>query len=425
MSLPSILIRIKNRLGELWEHSAFRYAIFLHVFYYILSLILVLVFLREQNDFLIFFKAGGIFLNNIEDLYNQENYLWDFRYFPLSAMFFVPFYLLGFDLGFIFFHTLNLVLNILICIILYKIIMISRGEDHEKDDKRVILYICIYIMAIPHVFNYILGQINLYIIVLILTSLYIFLKHETLKWQFIGSVIFGISIIIKPIALFLAPFLLIINLDLRNKKIIINFPKSAVRALGAFLPLSLNFILFLMYPKLLEGFMATNFTGINPITINFSFSVTKLVLNFCYIINIPFNQLYVLIGVIGIFGGVGFVIFMIGEKDRYSIIHGYTLGILIMLLIYFDSWDHHLLILLPLLIIVIFSLPRRSKIAAPYFKKSFFYLSYFPMLFMGLWFLTAPLYPFNFVTTFFLIVVYIGICKCHLGMKINQNCEAS
>ena len=188
MSIIQKIIRIKERLIDLWtNYPLFKYAVIVHLGYFVVSLILVLTVFREQNDFLIYFTAGGVFYNDLNNLYNQEQYLWDYRYLPLSAVIFIPFYLLGFELGFIVFHFLNLVVNILICDILYKLIALVKGKDHEKDDKRVILFICIYLMAAPQIFNYILGQINLFVAYFILLSLYIFLKYEKLKWQFFGS----------------------------------------------------------------------------------------------------------------------------------------------------------------------------------------------------------------------------------------------
>lgn len=174
MFIRSTITRIKNRSYQLLRFKILQCAIIIHLFYFFLSILLVLVFFREQNDFLVYYTAGGVFLNDIKNLYVQENYLWNYRYFPLSAIFFVPFYLLGFDLGFIIFQIVNLVLNMLICSILYKIITIVRAKSNEKDDKRIILYLSLYLMSLPQVFNYILGQINLFVTFLIVSSLYIF-----------------------------------------------------------------------------------------------------------------------------------------------------------------------------------------------------------------------------------------------------------
>ncbi|MFX1296429.1 MAG: hypothetical protein ACFFD2_16440, partial [Promethearchaeota archaeon] len=80
-----------KRFKELWiNFKFFRYAVIGHLGYFIVTLIIVLTILREQNDFIIYFNAGGIFYNDINGLYDQEHYLWDYRYLPLSAMFFVP-----------------------------------------------------------------------------------------------------------------------------------------------------------------------------------------------------------------------------------------------------------------------------------------------------------------------------------------------
>jgi len=230
---------------------------------------------------------------------------------------------------------------------------------------------------------------------------------------FFGSLILGVSIILKPIAFFLIPFLLVINLDFkRKKKFNVDFLTSLVRLIGVFLPVSLNIFLFLAYPKLWDGFIETNFTGSNPVTLNFSFSITKLILNFCFVYNIPFNQLYVLIIVLGIIGGIGFIIFIIGKFDKnYQIIYGITFGIIIMLLGYYDSWDHHLLNLIPLLIIIIFILPRHSEITMKYLRKSVLFFTLFDLAFMGIWFLIWFYFPYNFASTIFLILVFIGITK--------------
>jgi len=423
MIFVNLLISVKRKFNRFWEEKIFRIAVLLHLFYYLLSIILFFTVLSEKNDFLIFYESGKIFLNDINNLYNQAYYLWDFRYFPLSALFFVPFSLIDFRLAFVLFNTLNLFLNFLIIMLLYKIIKIVRGEDHEQNDKRIILYISIYLMGVPHVLNYILGQINLFVTLFILISLLIFLTHKSNVWQFIGSAILGISIIIKPTSIFLIPFLLILHFDLEKRKLRIDFSKSFIRIFGVILPVLSNFVLFAAFPKLWEDFLATNFTGSNPIALNFSYSLTKLITNFCFLYNIPFNQLTVLFVSVGIVGGIGFIGFVLIRREQSSILYGYTFGILIMLLTYFDSWDHHLLNLTPLLIIIIFNLPRKTELLN-YIKPSLFFFNFFDILFVGIWYLTYPLFPYNFVGTFFLILALFGVIKYCL-VKKSKNVEVS
>ncbi|KKK44913.1 MAG: hypothetical protein Lokiarch_14170, partial [Candidatus Lokiarchaeum sp. GC14_75] len=159
-------------------------------------------------------------------------------------------------------------------------------------------------------------------------------------------------------------------------------------------------------------FLETNFTGNNPVALNFSFSITKLITNFCYFFNIPFNQLYILVGIIIIVGGLSLIVFIIRRFEKNSIVYGYTFGIIVMLLVYYDSWDHHLLNLTPLLIIIMFNLPTNSDITKS-MKPSLFFFSFFDLAFVGIWYLIYPLFPFNFEgTMFLLILLYLLIKSC-------------
>ena len=422
MTLTVLFIRVFKKLKEFWNEKIFRYAILVQIFYVLLSTILFFLFLYQKNDFVIFYESGRIFLTDIENLYNQANYLWDFRYFPLSAFFFIPFSFLDFGLAFILFNIFNFILNILISLMMYKIIKTIRGSDHETSDKRIILYISLYLMGVPHILNYIYGQINLFITFSILASLLIFLFYKKIKWQLLGSFILGISIIIKPTSFFLIPFLLVIRFDMSTKKLKIDFSTSVVRLFGVLIPVSLNFVLFAVYPKLWSDFLSTNFTGSNPLALNFSFSLTKLVTNFCYFFNIPFNQLIILIVLVGLIGGLGFLSYILRRRDTDYIIYGYTIGIIIMLLTYFDSWDHHLLNLTPLLIITIFNLPRKAKLI-DYIKPSFFFFNFFDIIFVGVWFLTYPLFPYNFVGTFFLFVLLYSLTRYLLVKRLKTDEE--
>ncbi|MFX1409854.1 MAG: glycosyltransferase family 87 protein [Promethearchaeota archaeon] len=416
MNLKECLFRMKGRLRELWQHKVFRYALLVHGFYFIFGTILTLSFFRDQNDFLVYYNVGKVFIHDLNDLYNPANYNWPFRYFPLSAILFVPFYILGFELGFITFNTINLILNVLICIILYKIVILIRGDDHEKDDKRVILYISLFLMSIPNFFNYILGQINLYVTLLILLSLLIYFKYDQTKWQFIASLILGISIIVKPITIFMIPFLIMINYDFKKESLKFNFSNSLIRLVGVIFPLSLNFIIFLIFPSLLEDFIAINFTGVDTIYINHSFSATKIIENLLFLIGFSEEQLLnyqllIFLSTLLIIAGLSFFIYVFSRLNSWSLIFGYSFGILIMLIAYFDTWDHHLLILTPMLVILIFNLPRDSKITNNIIKPSLFFFSFFDLAFMGIWFLTYDYFPINFVPTIFLILVFYGISK--------------
>ena len=425
--MSTYFIKIKGRFRELWEFKIFRYAILIHGFYFILSMILTLIFFRDQNDFLVYYEGGKVFIDNINELYNQANYTrWPFRYFPISAIFFVPFYLMGFNLGFILFNLTNLILNILICVVLYKIIILIRGEDHEQEEKRIVLYISLFLMGLPNLFNYILGQINLYITFLILMSLYLFLKYEDAKYNLIASIILGLSILFKPITIFLIPFLLVIHFNLEEKKFEIKIFKSIIRLVGFLIPLSLNIFFFLISSELLDGFLDVNLTGEDTVLKNHSFSITKLIQNFFIVLGFSQTQLLsfqlpIFLIILIIIGGIGFIFYLIRRFDDNYLIYGYTFGILIMFLGYFDSWDHHLLILTPLLIIIIFNLPRDSDLTKKFNKPSFFFLNFFDLAFMGIWFLIKNWFPFNFMSTIFLLLIFYSLSKYCLLKDLAKN----
>ncbi|MHA2267967.1 MAG: hypothetical protein ACXAB8_09250 [Promethearchaeota archaeon] len=382
------LAKLKDKIKELWEYRIFRYTILIHGGYFIVSIILTLFLYREQNDFLVYYEVGEVVLRDINDIYT-ETYRWPYRYFPLSALYFVPFYLMGFDLGFIIFNLINLILNILICIYLFKIIDLVKGRDHEKDNKRVVLYICLYMISLPQIFNYILGQVNLYV---------------------------TLSIVIKPITIFMIPFLLVLQFDLKSKKFKFDLWKSVTRMVGVILPLSLNLVLFIIFPRLLQGFIATNFTSTEPSQPNHSFSITKLIINLLFSTGLTDDQvlsiqLPIFLIVLIFFAVIGLIAFTIRKNIPHSIIYGYSFGILIMLICYYDSWDHHLLNLTPLLLIALFNFPRQSEITKKFIKPSFLFLSFLDLAFMGLYRVLINVFPFNFASTIFLILVFYGLIK--------------
>ncbi len=218
MNEKKILRELYSKIQKLWTYKIIRYAIIIHIFYYILSIILFFTVFYEQNDFRAFYNAGSTFITNINELYSQENLNIHFRYLPLSALLYVPFTIFDFNVGYIVFTLFNLVLTIISSFILYKIIIFIRNEDNTKEKQTQVLYISLFLLCLPHIDNYVLGQINLYILTLILIALYLFLKYDQLKWQIIGGIILGISINIKPMTILLIPFIVVINFNINEKK---------------------------------------------------------------------------------------------------------------------------------------------------------------------------------------------------------------
>jgi hypothetical protein len=409
-----------SRIKELWKYRIFKIAIIIHTFYVVFSILSVILVLKDLSDYNVYYQSAGVFIKNIQDLYNQSNYSYAYRYFPLSPVFYIPFYLMGFELGFILYTIFNSFLCIVISVLLYKIIMKIRGDGHEQGDERVIFYISLFFMGLPLFSNYILGQNNLLVTFMMILSLYLFMKSSEIKMEFIASLVLGISIIIKPITITIIPFLILIEFDYNHKRFNFKAKKSIMRVIGALIPLSLNLIYFLLYPSLWDGFLQTNFTGTNPVDINFSFSLTKLIINTFDTLGVPYSQLLIIAITLLLFGGSGFIFYIFRKKITPPILFGYIYSVLITLIVYFDSWDHHLLTLTPLLIIILFYLPRKSETTRKYIKPGFLFFNFIDLGFFGLFVLIYKVFPFNFVPTIVLILVFYGISRYCIKNKTND-----
>jgi hypothetical protein len=425
MKLKSYIAYFKKIWKVFWSYKSFKSAFYIQIGFIITSIILTLIFLRDANDFLVFYKSAEVFLNNFQELYNPVEYgsAWEFRYFPLSPLMFIPFYILGFDIGFIVFTVFNFILNMLICVILFRIVRILKPKQTEEDKSSLIFYISVYLIGVPQLINLFLGQINLYVTFLTLLAIYIFLKYDSIKWDFIGSLILGISVIIKPITVLLIPFLILININLKKRKINFLVKRSFVRLFSAIIPIFFNVIIFVIYPNLWNGFMEVNFTGSNPTDISFSFSLTKIIMNFFVYNNISFNQTLIFFIVLVIFGFLGFIFYVFRGNGKNTILIGFIFGFLITFISYFEVWEHHLLTLIPFLILFLFILPDNSSIWKKFIKPSFYVYNFLHLAFLLIFVLTYNFFPYNFGVTIFLILNFYGLIKYCIVKNRNKSDE--
>ncbi|MBD3216272.1 MAG: DUF2029 domain-containing protein [Candidatus Lokiarchaeota archaeon] len=409
-NLDNILKEIGMNISKLGKYSFFKIAIVVQIGYIIVALSLFFTVFYSTNDFTVFYDAGNRVIFNIDKLYFRENNDFFFRYLPLSALIYTPFSLLGFNVSYITFMFFNLALNVGICIYIYKIITLIN-TNRNACDERMARYISLFLGASPQVNNYILGQNNLIVIFLILMAIFLFIKHNSIQGDFLGSFLIGISICVKPIAFLAVPFLLIMNYEVKERKIRLDVKKSLMRTVGALLFLLPNVAVFYLKPALWDGFLSNNFAGGNIIEIKHSFSLTKLILNGFTFFNIPVNQTIIFLSLLFLIGITGFLFYILDNTNRKSILYGLSLGMLVLLLVYYDTWDHHLLIIIPLFILIIFDIPNDSKIAKNYLKPSLYFFVFIDLIFMGIWYLMKAWFPFNFPPTIFLMLSFYGIIK--------------
>ncbi|MCK4281000.1 MAG: DUF2029 domain-containing protein, partial [Candidatus Lokiarchaeota archaeon] len=391
-----------------------------HCVYLIISLMLFyFAGFSETCDFLTYFNAGKIIIEDINDLYNQSNYLFPYRYFPISAYFFTPFSMMGLEIGYFVFQIFSLFLNFACCYIIYinaaKIQLNRLNSKKNNLNSRSIKYITIYLLCFPHFMNYALGQINNLITVFLLLALYFFLKNS-LIYEFLGGILIGISISIKPLAIFIIPFIIIINWNRKNKKLKIDFKRSSLRLFGVIIPILVSVLFFILYPTLWQGFVDINFSGeYTEEGINNSISITRAILNLFYIMGIQSSKFIIPIIIVLIVAIPGFLIYIFKKNSNVGINEGLIMGMIIMLLVYFDSWDHHIVSLAPFLSIFLITINSRVNLKVTRliknFKIGYFLLALLVVPLSGLFFLTYQIFPFNLWASIFLLIIYISLLK--------------
>ncbi|TFF87173.1 MAG: DUF2029 domain-containing protein, partial [Promethearchaeota archaeon] len=167
MNLKQKLTNFGKKFSGLWKYTFFKIAILVQIGYIIVSTILFLSIFYSQNDFIVFYNAGKNILFDIDTLYFKDDNQFFFRYFPLSAIFYIPFSLFDFISGYFAFMGFNLILNIGICINMYKLIKLFNNKDNLSEENMA-RYFALFLGASPQVNNYVLGQNNLLVIFLIL-----------------------------------------------------------------------------------------------------------------------------------------------------------------------------------------------------------------------------------------------------------------
>jgi hypothetical protein len=389
----------------------------------------------DENDFLSFYYAGLNVIEDLPNLYNSSLSPFPFRYLPLSAYFFTPFSILGLKLGYFVFQVFNFFLNILILYIIFRILQVYRnlGNDsifnykldtfkeviNREENESILHQSSVFLIGLPQFMNYFLGQINILVAVLILSSLLYFLKGNV-KNELIGGFLLGLGILIRPTLILILPFLIIFNYNRENKKFVFKIRRTAIRLLGSIILIILSGIYFLIYPQMLTDFITVNLTGEytyaieGGIEINPSFSLTRILLILFQLIEFDINGFLVFI-IISLVIIIPLYYFYIQNSDHsLKLIDGYFAGLLILLIVYFDSWPHHIVVLTPFLIF--FLLINKSFRYYRMIKYLHYLLAILMVGFWGLFYLTYSFFPFNLGGLILLMLLYY----CLVVYQANQ-----
>ncbi|MHA2185428.1 MAG: glycosyltransferase 87 family protein [Promethearchaeota archaeon] len=360
----------------------------------------------DNTDYLTFHNAGLIAVNDLPKLYDPSLYLFPFRYLPLAAYFFTPFSLLGLELGYFFYQIFNFFLNFVIIYLIYRIFLFYRNQNldstkhidsynlkyifSEPENKSLLHHGSIYLLMLPQFMNYFLGQINVIVLILILTS-FLFLLKGGNRNDFLGGLMLGLGILFKPTLALIIPFIIPIGFDKLHRKLTLQFKKMILRLSGPVILVLFSGLIFLFYPQMLNDFIDVNLAGDyiyttgSDLEINPSFSLTRIILILFEVIGLSFNRLLIMLLVTLIILIPLFILFIFSSNQSNKLMIGFLSGISVMLLVYFDSWPHHLVVLAPFMIL--FILLNKNFKRLKLFKYVYYLLTNLSLAFWGIYFL--------------------------------------
>jgi len=352
---------------------------------------------KDNNDFLTFYNAGLIVIKDLPNLL---------------------------EVGYFVFQIFNFLLNIAIIYLIYKIIQLYSNLNNlnyelenfkdlfSKPENNSILYqSAILIIMLPQFMNYFLGQINTLVSIFILTSVFYFLKEDD-KSNFIGGLMLGFAILIKPTLILLIPFILPLYYSKNTKKIDFQFKTTIIRLSGILILMLISSIYFIISPKLLEGFIEVNFTGnyttiIGNLDINASFSLTRNLITLFQLIEFNVNNFILFLIIILSFMLPILTYFVLSSNKTNKLIDGYLIGISIILITYYDSWPHYLIILTPF--IILFTLINKNFKYYNIIRFVHHFLAILVVISWGIFYITYEFFPFNLCGLILLILLYFTL----------------
>ena len=408
----------------------FLFAVILNVIYLVITFIFFFylespLMSSINSDYLTFYNAGLRVIDDLPNLYNLPITIFPFRYLPISAYFFTPFSLLGLKLGFFVYQIFNFTLNLVVIYLIYKIIKIYLKTDkklntsyklnkfkdvfYEPDNESILHQSGMLLIMLPQFMNYFLGQINILVSFFILISLYYFLK-DSLKYDLLGGLFLGLGLSFKPFLILILPFIILLSYNRETKTFELQFKRTISRLAGSIILILISGIFFLILPEMLTGFIEVNLTGEytysvgGGLEINPSFSLTRILITLFEVLALDINYFLVFIIIILLIWLPIFIVFLLSKISQIRLIHGYFTGITVMLLVYFDSWPHHIVVLAPFLIF--FLLLEKDFNRYIFFKYVYYLISFSILAFWIIFYLTYVIFPFNLGGMILLVLLY-------------------
>lgn len=345
----------------------------------------------QANDFYTFYLAGRFALEDPARVYDVTAYDHPFRYLPLTAYLFAGFTLLPPFPAFVLTQVLSFGCFLAVGYLMYKIDREAHENPETYEAVGMPRFIALYLGYAPHILNYFCGQSNAILVLLLVLGLYFYAREQ----RGAAGLCLGASILVKPVAVLVVPLLLDYGLLRAHPK---RFLRDAVELLlGTGVVVVANLVLFVQVPGLLDGYVAINFSGSAQNIGTHSSSLTRVV-QLVFFPEAPGASTALFWTFLaGFYGTVVVVRLKYLTTPRHGALC-FALGCLVMLLVYYDTWDHHLLYAAPFLALASVNLDGESRLYPAYWGT---------YVLLALYFWTAAqLVGPNFITTLFLLAAF-------------------
>ncbi|MHA2124483.1 MAG: hypothetical protein ACW99E_04155 [Promethearchaeota archaeon] len=320
------------------------YLLALHLIYPA-SIIILLFFIPHlyvKGDYLCFYFSVRNLFSDISQLYVISD-IAPFRYLPMSPVLFSYLLLFNEITGYVFIMILNIIMYLFLRNIILKIAeeIYKISSDQINTLKKMIFVIFILPFNLDIYFN---GQMISLTLVCLLLSYYYFMKQDNrLRNNIIGSLFISISILLKPFFIIILPFL--IKIQIKKYKIKIDF-LSLFRYFFVSIIIGVNLFIFILNKQLLDGFL-----GINSMYEFFTSS--QSLTNLLFLTNM--NPQLIFFVLLILFFSILLVIFLVNGY-KIDLLYFYGISVIIIMIIWPQSWPLYNLFFFSLLILMSFRL---------------------------------------------------------------------
>jgi hypothetical protein len=245
-----------------------------------------------------------------------------------------------------------------------------------------------------------------------------------IKDDFIGGLLLGLGIMIRPTLILLIPFLLVFNYIRKSKRFIFKIKQTFIRLSGSIILIMLSGIYFLIYPEMFADFIEVNLTGEytyvieGGIEINPSFSLTRIILILFELVSVEISgflifSLITLVILIPIY-----FLYIQDTNHPLNLINGYFVGLIVLLIVYFDSWPHHILVLTPF--IIFFLLMNKNFKKYKMVKYLHYLIAILIVPFWGIFYLTYMFFPLNIGGLILMLFLYYCLFQYYrIYLRLN------